>query len=262
MSGMDLDGLMDFAARTARSAGEVTLEHFGGAAVNFKGDGSEVTAADLAAERHIRDALEAEFPEDGVLGEEGDDRPSRSGRRWIVDPIDGTRSFASGVPLYCVLLALEVEGRPVLGCCHFPVLGQTLVAARGAGAWLNGERARVSGCDELAQARVVTSGFEYWRDRSSDEDRAGFDRLVRATRFARTWGDGYGYFLVATGRVDLLADPIAGSYWDYAPMDVILSEAGGRFTRFDGLPVEAWSTALATNGLLHDAAARVLGGRE
>jgi histidinol phosphatase-like enzyme (inositol monophosphatase family) len=260
MSGMDFDGLMEFAARTAESAGEVTRGYFGHTAVNFKGDGSEVTAADLAAERHIRDALEAAFPGDGILGEEGDDRPSRSGRRWIVDPIDGTRSFASGVPLYCVLLALEVEGRPVLGCCHFPILGHTLVAATGAGAWVNGARARVSEADDLAAARVVTSGLEYWRDHSNDADRAGFDRLVRATRFTRTWGDGYGYFLVATGAVDLLADPVAGHYWDYAPMDVILAEAGGRFTQFDGSPVGTWTPALAGNPRLHEAAGLVLRG--
>lgn len=255
-----IDNLMDFATRTAREAGEITLQHFGHAAVRFKGDGSEVTAADLAAEAYIRDALAQAFPDDGIVGEEGEDTPSRSGRRWIVDPIDGTRSFSSGVPLYCVLLALEVDGTPTLGCAHFPALGETLVAATGAGAWHNGERARVSECDDLAQARMITSGLEYWRDRSTDDDRAGFDRLVKATRFTRTWGDGYGYFLVATGRMDLLCDPIAGSYWDYAPMNVILSEAGGRFTRFDGQPVGAWTSALATNTRLHAAASSVLRG--
>ena len=254
----DRDTLMEFAARTAERAGKITLEHFGRAAVEFKGDGSEVTEADRAAELFIRHELAAAFPEDGVVGEEGEDVPSRSGRRWIVDPIDGTRSFSSAVPLYAVLIALEEEGKPTLGCCHLPVLGQTLVAARGAGAWLNGRPARVSGCDDLAAARLVTSGFEYWRDRSTDADRAGFDRLVRGTRFARTWGDGYGYFLVATGRVDLLCDPISGSYWDYAPMEVIITEAGGRFTQFDGAPVGSWTPALATNGHLHEVAAGVL----
>jgi len=252
------DNLMDFAVRTATAAGEITLEHFGRAAVEFKGDGSEVTIADRAAEEHIRGALRDAFPEDGIVGEEGEDVPSKSGRRWIVDPIDGTRSFSSAVPLYAVLIALEEEGVPTLGCCHFPVLRETLVAADGAGAWLNGRAARVSGCDDLADARLVTSGFEYWRDRSTDADRAGFDRLVDATRFARTWGDGYGYFLVATGRVDLLCDPISGSYWDYAPMEVIITEAGGRFTQFDGAPVGSWTPALATNGHLHEVAAGVL----
>ena len=250
----DLDSLMDFAARTAQGAGAVTLEHFGRAAVQYKGDGSEVTAADLAAEAHIRAALADAFPEDGVMGEEEVETPSRSGRRWIVDPIDGTRSFGSGVPLYAVLLTLEEAGTPVLGCAHFPAAGRTLVAARGAGAWADGARARVSACEVLAEARVVTSGLEYWRDMADAGGRAGFDRLVGATRWARTWGDAFGYLMVCTGHAELFCDPAVGQYWDYAPFSVIVPEAGGRFTRFDGSGVAAWSEGLASNGLLHDAA--------
>ncbi|MBV9773695.1 MAG: hypothetical protein JO040_07075 [Gemmatimonadetes bacterium] len=254
----DRDNLLDFATRVAEGAGRITLEHFGRAAVEFKGDGSEVTAADHAAEAYVRSELAEAFPDDGIVGEEGDDVPSRSGRRWIVDPIDGTRSFSCGVPLYAVLLALEEEGQPTLGCCHFPALRQTLVAAAGAGAWTGGERARVSECETLADARLATSGFEYWRDRSSDADRAGWERLVRATRFARTWGDAYGYFLVATGRIDLLADPICGSYWDYAPMIPVFAEVGGGFTTFRGSALSPGSSVLASNGRLHEAASRVL----
>ncbi|HEV2148986.1 MAG TPA: inositol monophosphatase family protein [Longimicrobiaceae bacterium] len=255
----DRDDLMEFAVRLAGSAGAITLDHFGSVAVETKGDGSEVTVADRAAEEFVRSSLREAFPDDGIVGEEGEDVPSKSGRRWIVDPIDGTRSFACGVPLYAVLVALEEEGRPTLGCCHFPVLGETLVAARGAGAWHNGRPARVSECDDLAAARMVTSGFEYWRDRSTDEHRAGFDRLVKATRFSRTWGDAYGYLLVAVGRVDLLVDPICGSYWDYAPMIPIFEEAGGRMTTFTGEPLSAWSSVVAANPALHAAASRVLG---
>ena len=255
----DADNLMDFAARTLQAAGELTLRHFGSAAVEWKQDGSEVTAADRAAEEHVRAAIAAAFPDDGVLGEEGEDRPSRSGRRWVVDPIDGTRSFASGVPLYSMLLTLEAEGAAVLGCCHLPVQRETLVAATGAGAWVDGRRVRVSECDDLAAARLVTSGLEYWRDRSTDAHRAGFGRLQQATRFARTWGDGFGYFLVATGRAELMCDPICGDEWDIAPFGVIFAEAGGRFTQFDGTPVVPWSTALAGNPRLHSAARDVLG---
>jgi histidinol-phosphatase len=253
----DWDNLMDFAVRTARGAGEVTLEHFGSAAVRFKGDGTEVTAADVAAEEHVRHAIAEAFPEDGILGEEGDDVPTRSGRRWIVDPIDGTRSFACGVPLYSMLLALEIDGAVALGCCHLPALGETLVAAAGAGAWLDGRPARVSGCDDLAAARMVTSGYEYWRDRP-DEMRAGFERMVQTVRVGRTWGDGYGYFLVACGRADLMVDPSAAAYWDHAPFLVILPEAGGHFTQFDGSPIRPHASALATNGRLHAPAAGVL----
>jgi histidinol-phosphatase len=252
---MHLDNLLDFATRAAEGAGRITREHFGRVAVEFKGDGSEVTEADRAAEAYLRAEIAEAYPEDGILGEEGSDVESRSGRRWVLDPIDGTRSFAAGVPLYGVLLALEMEGAPVLGCCHFPELGQTLVAARGAGAWFNGARARVSQCDDLAAARLVTSGLEYWRDWAPEHGQQGLQRLIDRVRFARTWGDSYGYALVATGRAEVMADPSCGSTWDYLPMLPIVEEAGGRFTTLRGRPVHAWSTALASNGRLHSAAA-------
>lgn len=246
---------MDFAVRTAEGAGRIAMAHFGRVATERKGDGSEVTAADRDAEAYILAEIEQAFPEDGILAEEGGGATSRSGRRWVIDPIDATRSFASAVPLFGVLIALEEEGQPVLGCCHMPALGETVVAARGAGAWRNGERTRVSSVDSLAEARLVTSGFEYWRDWATEEGRQGFDTLVGNTRFARTWGDCYGYLLVATGRAEIMADPATGSIWDFLPMITILAEAGGRFTTIGGDPVRAWSTALATNGLVHEAAA-------
>jgi histidinol-phosphatase len=251
MSDRDPDALLAWAEQTVRGAGAITLEHFGSVEVERKEDGSEVTAADREAEVYLRDAIAESFPDDAILGEEGSEVEGTSRRRWVVDPIDGTRSFASGVPLYGVLLALEDEGRPVLGCCHFPALSDTLIAHVGAGAWFNGHRARVSDCDDLAEARVVTSGFEYWRDWADDAGRAGWDRLVRASRFARTWGDSYGYALVATGRADLMADAAAGAHWDLAPMIPILAEAGGRYTTLSGDDVSAWSSALASNGHLH-----------
>ena len=254
----DADNLMDFASRTMREAGELTLRHFGSAVVEWKHDGSEVTAADRAAEEHVRATIAEEFPDDGILGEEGEERPSRNGWRWVIDPIDGTRSFASGVPLYSMLLTLEDAGRAVLGCCHLPVQRETLIAVTGAGAWVNGRRARVSECDELSAARLVTSGLEYWRDNASDAHRAGFERLVKATRFARTWGDGFGYFQVATGRAELFCDPICGAAWDIAPFGVIFTEAGGAYTQIDGSAVVPWSSALASNRRLHDDARRVL----
>jgi histidinol-phosphatase len=250
----NLDDLMDFAARTAEAAGDLTLDHFGRAAVEFKGDGSEVTAADRAAEELIRVAIRERFPDDGLLGEEGTAHTGTSRRRWVIDPIDGTRSFAAGVPLYGVLIALEEEGEPILGCCHFPALRDTVVAARGAGAWRNGERARVSEVDSLSAARVVTSGLEYWRDWATDEGREGWTRLLGQARFGRTWGDCYGYVLVATGRADVMADPAVGAAWDYAPLIPILAEAGGRFTTLAGAPPSAWRSAIATNGVLHEAA--------
>ena len=257
---MELDNLMDFATRTATRAGEITLRHFGSVATERKGDGSEVTAADRASEELIRAELAEAFPEDGILGEEGSAVESRSGRRWIVDPIDATRSFASGVPLYGILIALEENGEVVLGCCHLPALGETVVAARGGGAWHNGSRTRVSDVAEMREARVVTSGLEYWRDWATAEGRAGWDRLVGGARFARTWGDCYGYLLVATGRAEIMADPAAGAEWDFLPMLPILAEAGGRFSTLGGAPVRAWTSALASNGHMHAGASACWGG--
>lgn len=251
---MKQDGLMDFAVRTAERAGEIVMTHFGSVVVERKGDGSEITAADRASEEFLRQTITEAFPDDAILGEEGTSVAGRSGRRWIVDPIDATRSFASGVPLFGVLIALEVEGAPVLGCCHLPALRETVVAASGAGAWHNGKRASVSTVESLQEARVLTSGLEYWRDWATDEGRDGWTQLVGRSRFGRTWGDCYGYLLVATGRAELLADPAAGAFWDYAPMVPIIEEAGGRFTSLSGAPVRSWSTALASNGRLHSAA--------
>ena len=251
---VDLDDLMDFAVRTAESAGQVTLKHFGSAAVTFKGDGSELTAADTAAEEFIRSAIAERYPAHGILGEEGARVEAASQYRWIVDPIDGTRSFAAGVPLYGVLLAVEKEGIPLLGCCHFPALGQTVVAATGAGCWSAEREVRVSECDRIEDARIVTSGLEYWRDWATPLGRAGFDNLVGRCRFARTWGDCYGYILVATGRAEIHADPACGAIWDYAPMLPILEEAGGRFSTLRNEPVRAWSSALASNRILHQIA--------
>jgi histidinol-phosphatase len=250
----DLDDLMDFAVRSATAAGRITLEHFGRVAVEFKADGSEVTLADRAAEEFLRDAIRERYPEHGVHGEEGAEIEAGSAYRWIVDPIDGTRSFAAGVPLYGVLLALEQDGVPILGCCHFPALDETVVAATGAGCWHGDRRARVSPCDRMEEARIVSSGLEYWRDWATPAGRDGFARLMARARFGRTWGDCFGYVLVATGRVEVMVDPACGAHWDYAPMVPIIAEAGGRFTTLGGQPVRAWSSALATNDRLHEAA--------
>lgn len=251
----DLDDLMDFAVRTADAAGSVTLEHFGSVAVEFKADGSEITEADRASEACIRDRISERFPDHGVFGEEGTAIEPQGRYRWIVDPIDGTRSFASGVPVYGILIALEVDGAVLLGCAHFPALRETVVAARGAGCWHNGRSARVSDCDDPAAARVVTSGFEYWRDWGTPASRAGFESLLAPARFGRTWGDSFGYLLIATGRADVFADPACGEYWDIAPMAPLIEEAGGRITRLGGGRVGPWSSVLASNGKLHDRAA-------
>lgn len=257
---LDADDLMQFAAEAAEAAGTITRSHFRAVGFELKSDGSEVTIADRESEDFLRQTISERFPDHGVFGEEGARVESAGAYRWIVDPIDGTRSFASGVPLYGVLLALEHEGRPILGCAHFPELNETLVAATGAGCWSGGRPARVSQCDTLAEARVVSSGLEYWRDWATPVGKKGFEKLIDSTRFSRTWGDAFGYVLVATGRAEILADPACGAYWDYAPMLPLLREAGGNFTTLGGGEVTAWSSALASNGAVHKAAIDCWGG--
>jgi histidinol phosphatase-like enzyme (inositol monophosphatase family) len=242
--------LVTAAVEITRAAGELTLEWFRNAAlaVDHKADGSPVTAADLAAETLIREQLRERFPDDAVIGEEHQDTTGTSGRTWVIDPIDGTKAFARGVPLYSNLLALVDEHGPAIGVINLPALGETVWAGRGRGAFLNGDPCRVSDQASLAGAYAMTSGFGYWPDDA-------LLAVLRSPMIFRTWGDAYGYALVATGRAEAMIDPLANP-WDVAPMAVIIPEAGGRYSTFDGDDgPDAWRTGsgVGTNGAVHDA---------
>jgi histidinol phosphatase-like enzyme (inositol monophosphatase family) len=238
--------LLDEAVDLTRRAGELTMQWFRRAdlAVERKGDGTPVTEADKAAERFLREAIAERHPTDAIVGEEEADVEGTSGRRWTIDPIDGTKAFTHGVPLFTNLLAVEDEHGPAIGVINVPALQETVYAGRGLGCWCDGSPAHVSGRTKLAGSYLSTSGFSYWEE-------APLLAVKRSGMFMRTWGDGYGYVLVATGRVDAMVDPIA-AVWDVAPMPVIISEAGGRFTDLAGRPVTDGGNGLATNGHLHD----------
>ncbi|MEM9467920.1 MAG: inositol monophosphatase family protein [Actinomycetota bacterium] len=238
-----------FAIDLAEAAGAVTLEWFQHAelAVEHKGDGSPVTIADRDAESLVRARLAERFPDDGVVGEEHDDTEGTSGRRWVVDPIDGTKAFTKGVPLYSTLIALIDDHGPAVGVIHLPGLGETVAAGRGLGATANGAPCQVSAHDTLDGAYATTSGFGYWPP-------ADLQRLLDSDLVVRTWGDAYGYALVATGRAEAMIDPLANP-WDVAPMAVIIPEAGGRFSNYDGVEQsDSWQrySGVATNGRIHD----------
>ena len=237
---------LDLAVGLARAAGDRTLRWFRDAdlAVERKGDGTPVTAADRDAERFLREALQAACPDDGVLGEEEAPRASSSGRRWIIDPIDGTKAFTCGVPLYSTLLALEDEHGIAVGVVHLPALAETVWAGRGRGCWSERGPARGHAAPSLAGAYVMSSSFDTW---TPGQLAAAAD----AGAILRTWGDGYGYALVATGRVAAMVDPIVEPY-DVGPMPVLLAEAGGRFTDLTGAATIEGGTGLGTNGLVHD----------
>ncbi|CAN5717455.1 histidinol-phosphatase [soil metagenome] len=246
--------LLDDAVELARAAGALTLDWFRRAdlVVDRKGDGTPVTEADRGAERLLRAELADRYPDDAVVGEEEDDTPGTSGRRWILDPIDGTKAFTHGVPLYSNLVAVHDEHGPAVGVINLPALGETVYAGRGLGCFCDDRPTRVSDRTEPAGSYLTTSGLASW----------AWDHLrvvQQAGLTVRTWGDGYGYALVATGRVEVMVDPVA-ALWDVAAMPVILSEAGGRFSALDGEPGADRGNGLATNGHLHATMLDLLGG--
>jgi histidinol-phosphatase len=248
---------LDAALTAAWAAGRVTLRWFqAGPEVDLKEDRSPVTVADREAEQSVRRIVRSRFPDDGIIGEEEGEETGRSGRRWIVDPIDGTRSFIHGVPLYGVMVALEADGEPVVGVLHFPALNETVAAARGAGCHWNGRPCRVSEVGRLDHALVLTSGDArptpppaQPADRGLVARVGGLHRLGALADTFRTWGDCYGYALVATGRAEAMLDPVL-NVWDAAAVRPVIEEAGGVFTDWEGTPSHETGHAVATNARL------------
>ena len=247
MSEPALADLLAFAVQLAHEAGRLVLAHFQtGLAIEHKADASPVTIADRAAEDLLRGRIGARFPEDGILGEElGESNPGAR-RRWVLDPIDGTRTFVRGVPLFGVLIGVEIDGRFRVGVIHIPVLGETVCGASGLGCSWNGRTARVSAVDKLSGALVLTTDVENIERRGR---RAGWDRLRARAGLARTWGDCYGYALVATGRAECMIDPIVAR-WDAAAVVPVIEEAGGIVTDLSGRPAGGEGSLIATNAVL------------
>ena len=243
----DLDARIAPAADLARLIGGVALRHYRSRlVVETKPDGSPVTIADRAAETAARDWVRRFFPDDGVLGEEFGEERAGARRRWIIDPIDGTKSFVHGAPLWGSLVAL-CEGEVVLaGAAFFPAVDELIAAAPGAGCWWNGSRSTVSSIAALESATVLTTDDRFL-DRP--ERRAGWHRVADAASIARTWGDCFGYLLVATGRAEVMCDPVL-SPWDAAALQPIIREAGGVFTDWDGRDTAFGASAVATNQAL------------
>lgn len=239
--------LLNAAEALARHVGSVALRHYRSLlTVETKADGSPVTIADREAEAAAREWLATRFPDDGVLGEELGELAGTSGRRWIIDPIDGTKSFVRGVPLWGSLVALVDGERVLAGAACFPAVDETIAAAPGAGCWWNGQRARVSDCAALAGATVLITDERTFRTASTRE---GWRTLIGESAIARTWGDCYGYLLVATGRAEAMVDPIVNP-WDAACFQPIIEEAGGVFTDLSGRATAFGGSAIATNKTL------------
>ena len=239
---------LDFAAETAYLAGRLTLGYFQtGVRPDVKADDTPVTIADRRAEELVRHRIEKRYPRHAIVGEEyGTKEVGGASHRWFIDPIDGTKSFVRGVPLYAVLIGLEIEGDVKVGTAYFPALDEMIAAASGEGCWWNGRRAHVSDVPTLQQAFVafsdVASFARYGRS-------GAWERIKQSTYYRAGWGDAYGHLLVATGRAELMLDPIMNA-WDCAPFPPILREAGGYFGDWQGNPTIYGNEALATTQVL------------
>ncbi|MBI4514190.1 MAG: histidinol phosphate phosphatase [Deltaproteobacteria bacterium] len=243
-----MDKRLETAIAAARAAGEVALRYFRTAlAVESKADQSPVTIADRECERRIIEVLSAEFPDYGVVGEEFGVRPG-AGARWIVDPIDGTKSFIRGIPYFASLIGLEEEGEITLGVIYAPAIDELLYAQKGQGAYDRNGRLRVSERAPLQQSMVVFGGLNALR-------RTGYwpalERIVDASARQRGYGDYFGHTFVARGQAEAMIE-VDLKPWDIAALKIIVEEAGGRFTDFAGVPTIYSGTALATNARVHD----------
>jgi histidinol-phosphatase len=239
---------LDFATETAYLAGRLTLGFYqSGVSLDFKTDNTPVTAADREAEALIRQRIEKHYPQHSIVGEEfGENTYLKSEHRWFIDPIDGTKSFVRGVPLYAVLIGLEIVGQVEVGVAYFPALDEMLAAATDYGCWWNGRRAHVSTVASMNRAYVTTSDVGNFARYNRDE---AWQRIQRVAYFRTGWGDAYGYLLVATGRVELMLDPVM-SVWDCAPFPPILKEAGGYFGDWQGNRTIYANEAMATTSTL------------
>lgn len=246
----------------AEAAGRITLDYFTSASlgVDEKADGTPVTEADRSAELYIRDEVRMRYPDDGFLGEEFGTVDGTSGLRWIVDPIDGTKSFVHGVPLYGCLVAVEATGaherdhESLIGVIHMPALHETVFASRGGGAWwaragCEPVQARVSTTARLRDALFVYTSNDYFRQTRQTEV---LHALLARCGHTRGWSDCYAHLLVATGRADLVVEPAVLHPWDIAPMTIILSEAGGRCTDWRGAATAYGKTGVSTNARIYD----------
>ncbi len=239
--------ILTLATSLAVDAGKITLDYFlEEPKVEFKSDQTPVTIADREVEEYIRTGITTNYPNHGILGEEYGERETDSDFKWIIDPIDGTKSFVLGVPLYTVLVSVLYKSEPLIGVIHNPPSGETVSASSGVGCFHNGKQCRVGTVQRISDAQVHVTDYADLKKYRPEFT----DRLISSAKSCRTWGDAYGYLLVATGRADVMIDPIM-NIWDIAPLKPIITEAGGIFLDLDGNDTGLGDSALACNPYLH-----------
>jgi histidinol phosphatase-like enzyme (inositol monophosphatase family) len=247
---MDRDQLQEylhFAETLAYQAGKITLKYFkSGVPVEMKKDHTPVTVADRETEQYIRSKISEQYPDHSVVGEEHGEANKQSEWKWIIDPIDGTKAFIHGIPLYTVLIGLVFDEIPAAGVIHNPVLEETVAAGTGLGCTLNGTPCRVSNQRDFTEAKIHATDAAHLYIRYPEFTR----KLLSSCGSLRTWADGYGYLLVATGRAEGMLDPIM-SLWDIAPLKPVITEAGGVFTSITGKDENLGTSAAAGNPFIH-----------
>lgn len=255
--------LLKIALKTAELAEENILKYYqNDVGVEWKADKTPVTIADKGTEELAREFWAKETPGFGVIGEEFGIESPDAEYQWVIDPIDGTKSFIHGVPLFGTLIALYHKNEPIASVIRLPAMKSAVWAVNGGGAFLDGREVRASKVSQLSDALVLSGTINTMEDKGFGE---GFTKLRRSARLHRGWGDCYGYYLVAAGRAEIMVDPVV-SLWDIAPFPLLMKEAGGKFSTIDGntelfdangkptAPIYEGFTSIATNGLLHDVA--------
>jgi len=252
---------LELAVEMARQASDLILKYYqsDGLAVELKGDASPVTIADRGAEEQIRETLKQHYPQDGVLGEEFPEKPSENGFRWILDPIDGTKPFVHGVPLFGTLIALEHDGKAIMGVCRFPALDEVVYAAQGEGTWWQRgtetpKQTYIDDIDDFSDATFCITEYATWQQTQSQD---ALGTLVSRCKITRGWGDCYGHALVATGRAHLMVDPVM-SPWDAAALVPIVLEAGGCWMDWKGNPVFDGGNGISVVPHLKDEVLRIV----
>ena len=259
--------LLKIALKTAELAEENILKYYqNDVGVEWKADKTPVTIADKGTEELARKFWAKETPGFGVIGEEFGIESPDAEYQWVIDPIDGTKSFIHGVPLFGTLIGLYHKNVPIASVIRLPAMKSAVWAVNGGGAFLDGREVRASKVSQLSDALVLSGTVNTMEDKGFGE---GFTKLRRSARLHRGWGDCYGYYLVAAGRAEIMVDPVV-SLWDIAPFPLLMKEAGGKFSTIDGktelfdvngkptAPIYEGFTSIATNGLLHDAALECL----
>ncbi len=253
-----LSTLLEFAIDAAYQAGKITLSYFqNGVSADRKSDDSPVTIADKLAEEKLRELIQRYWPDHGIIGEEYGEQAGTSEYTWTVDPIDGTKSFVQGVPIYSNLISVvDASRRPLVGVANYPALNEMIYASQGMGTYWNGRRTHASNVSDLKDAVLLGSEIDF--SAYGDKERI-WKQLQKTTYFHRTWGDSYGYALLATGRAEIMVDAWMKT-WDCGPLLVIVEEAGGTFTDFKGNATIWGGEAIGTNGKLYDAVMAIVNG--